>query len=68
MNDVSIDRVAMGRLAKALTFILSATHPTTVALRTASETGNENDIKRARTLFLKLNPGQRQAAMSMVKD
>jgi hypothetical protein len=68
MNDVAIDRTAMGRLAKALTFILNASHPTVVALRTASETGEAGDIKKARTLFLKLKPGERQAAMNMLKD
>lgn len=68
MSETAIDRVAMGRLAKALTFILSATHPTVVALRTASETGEAADIKKARTLFLKLKPGERQAAMNMLKD
>ena len=68
MTEVAIDRAAMGRLAKALTFILNAAHPTVVALRTASETGTAADIKQARTLFLKLKPGERQAAMNMVKD
>ena len=68
MTETGIDRTAMGRLAKALTFILSATHPTVVALRTASETGEAADIKKARTLFLKLKPGERQAAMNMLKD
>ncbi len=68
MTDTAIDQVAMGRLAKALTFILSAAHPPVVALRTASESGAAADIKKARTLFLKLKPGERQAAMNMLKD
>jgi Ribonuclease G/E len=66
MSEPVIDRAAMGRLAKALGFILSADHPTTVALRTASETGSEKDIKAARTLFLRLKSGDRQAALSML--
>ena len=68
MTETAIDRAAMGRLAKALTFILSAAHPTVVALRTASETGAAADIKKARALFIKLKPGERQAAMNMLKD
>lgn len=68
MSETAIDRAAMGRLAKALAFILSADHPTVTALRTASETGTPADIKKARALFLKLKPGERQAAMNMLKD
>ena len=68
VTDTSIDRVAMGRLAKALVFICGATHPTTVALKTASDTGTERDIKHARMLFLKLKPGDRKAAMAMIED
>lgn len=68
MTDTSIDRAAMGRLAKALVFICGADHPTTVALRTAAETGSERDIKQARALFLKLKPGDRKAAMAMIED
>lgn len=68
MTDTSIDRAAMGRLAKALVFICGAAHPTTVALKTAAETGAERDIKQARSLFLKLKPGDRKAAMAMIED
>jgi hypothetical protein len=49
-------------MAKALTFICGAEHPVIVALRTAAETGSERDIKNARTLFLRLKSGDRQAA------
>jgi len=68
MPETSIDRAAMGRLAKALTFISGADHPVTVALKTAAETGIERDIKRARMLFLKMKPGDRQAALKMIED
>jgi hypothetical protein len=68
MSEPVIDRDAMGRLAKALGFILSPDHPTAVALRKASESGAEKDIKAARTLFLKLKPSDRRAAMSMLND
>ena len=37
MDEGTIDREAMGRLAKALVFICGADHPTTVALKAASE-------------------------------
>ncbi|MGE4529094.1 MAG: hypothetical protein AB7D00_12065 [Rhodospirillaceae bacterium] len=63
-----IDREAMGRLAKALGFICGADHPTTAALKRAAESGSEADIKKARSLFMKLKPGQRQAAFSMIQD
>mgnify|MGYP003472101298 FL=1 len=67
MEETAIDRVAMGRLAKALTFICGADHPTTKALREASESGAERDIKKARTLFLQLKPGDRKAALAMIE-
>lgn len=66
MSDPIIDRTAMGRLAKALGFICSPDHPTTVALRAAAESGTEKDIKAARALFLKLKPSDRRAALSML--
>lgn len=58
----------MARLAKALVFICGADHPTTVALRTAAETGLERDIKAARTKFLKLKFSDRRAALAMLED
>ncbi len=66
MEEAKIDRAAMGRLAKALDFICGPDHPTTVALKAAAESGSEQDIKRARTLFLKLKPGDRRAAWTML--
>ena len=68
MNDVAIDRAAMGRLATALTFIRGADHPTTVLLKTASDSGADQDITKARKSFLKLKPGDRKAAMAMLDD
>ena len=59
MEEKTIDRAAMGRLAKALVFICGPDHPTTVALQAAAESGSERDIKNARTLFLRLKPGDR---------
>jgi hypothetical protein len=58
----------MGRLAKALVFICGANHPTTVALRAAAESGSERDIKNARAMFLRLKPGDRRAALTMLDD
>ena len=66
MDEKTIDRAAMGRLAKALVFICGADHATTVALKAAAESGSERDIKKARALFLKLKPGDRRAAMTML--
>ena len=68
MDETSIDRDAMGRLAQALSFICGADHPTTVALRTAAESGLERDIKAARTLFLRLKQSDRRAALTMLQD
>ena len=66
MADVQIDRDAMGRLAKALTFICGADDPTVAALKAAAESGTDKDIKKARTMFLKMKPGDRQAALTML--
>jgi hypothetical protein len=68
MQEAEFDREAMGRLAKALNFICGKDHPTTVALRTAAETGTAGDIKKARALFVKLKPGERKAALEMLED
>ena len=67
MDDLKIDREAMGRLAKALVFICGADHPTTVALKAAADSGTDQDIKRARTAFMKLKSGERNAALAMLK-
>lgn len=68
MDEATIDREAMGRLAKALAFVCGADHPTTVALKTAAESGTERDIKNARTLFLRLKQSDRRAALAMLED
>ena len=68
MEEKTIDRAAMGRLAKALVFVCGPAHPTTVAVQAAAESGSERDIKNARTLFLRLRPGDRRAALAMLDD
>lgn len=68
MDETTIDRDAMGRLAKALNFICGADHPTTVALKAAAESGSAKDIKNARVLFLKLKTGERKAALAMLGE
>ncbi|MEE4235599.1 MAG: hypothetical protein V2I51_02645 [Anderseniella sp.] len=68
MDETKIDRAALGRLSRALAFICGADHSTTVALREAAENGSERDIKNARTLFLRLKPGDRKAALAMIED
>ena len=67
MEETTIDRAAMGRLAKALEFICGPDHPTTVALLVAAESGSARDIKAAR-VFLRLKPGDRKAALAMLRD
>jgi hypothetical protein len=66
MDETTIDRAAMGRLAKALTFICGTDHPTTVAMKAAAESGTERDIKNARALFLRLKQSDRRAALAML--
>jgi hypothetical protein len=66
MNDTKIDRETMARLAKTLAFIRSPNDPTVIALKLAAESGLEKDIKQARTLFLRLKPGDRAAALTML--
>jgi hypothetical protein len=68
MEETVIDRAAMGRLAKALCFICSPDHPTTLALQAAADSGSEKDIKAARAAFLKLKPADRRSALAMLRD
>lgn len=68
MDETKIDASAMARLAKALTFICGADHPTTAGLRKAAETGADADIKAARKLFLRLKHSERKAALNMLED
>ncbi len=66
MDDTKIDRKTMGKLAKSLNFLLGAGNETSAALKQAAETGAEGDIKKARSLFLKLKHGDRQSALAML--
>jgi hypothetical protein len=68
MEETNIDRDAMGKLAGALSFICGANHAVVAALKKASETGTDKDIKAARAQFLKLKSSERSAAMTMLKD
>jgi hypothetical protein len=68
MDEPTIDRDALARLAKALVFICGADHPTTVALRKAAESGSERDIKAARSAFAKLKSSDRRAALTMITE
>lgn len=68
MNDTSINRETMGRLAKSLNFICGPGNATSVALQLACDSGKEADIKKARTMFLNLKHGDRQSALAMISD
>jgi hypothetical protein len=68
MDELRIDRKAMGQLANALAFICGADHPTVVAMKKAAVSDTERDIKDARTQFLKLKASDRRAALAMLKD
>ena len=48
--------------------VVGADHEATKALKTAAETGTARDIKAARTQFLRLKPGVRRAALTMLND
>ena len=68
MSDTQIDLQTMGRLANALSFIISPDNPAVVAMRAALESGSAKDIKHARTLFLRVNATHRNAALAMLMD
>lgn len=68
MEDTTINRETMGRLAKALAFIGTPQDAVVLALKRAEETGTEKDIKRARTMFMKLKPGDRRSALATLTD
>ncbi len=68
MTDTKIDCDTMGRLAGALTFITSAQDPAVIAMRKAVESGDPKDVKQARTLFLRVSPAHRNAALAMLRD
>ncbi len=68
MEEVKIDREAMGRLAKAVVFIIGPDHSTAVAIKMAAESGSEQDIRKARKLFLSLKSKDRLAALTMIAD
>ncbi len=68
MDELKIDAAMMGRLASALTFVCGADHAATKALKKAAETGADKDVKAARSQFLKLKHGERQAALTMLND
>jgi hypothetical protein len=68
VDELKIDRDAMGRLAKALAFICGPDDPTAIALKAAAESGSERDIAKARKLFLGLKSGDRRAALTMLSD
>jgi hypothetical protein len=67
-DDFKFDAAMMGRLAGALSFVVGADHAATKALKAAAATGTDKDIKAARTQFLKLKPGDRRAALTMLND
>jgi hypothetical protein len=68
VDELKIDAAMMGRLASALTFVCGADHAATKALKKASESGADKDVKAARSQFLKLKHGERQAALTMLND
>ncbi len=68
MSELKIDIETMGRLAGALSFITSPDDPAVIAMRAAVKSGTAKDIKHARTLFLRVKPAQRNAALATLMD
>jgi hypothetical protein len=68
MSDVKTDPETIAKLARACAFICGAQDEATLALKAAAESAKPADIKKAYTLFLKLKPAHRQAALSMLSD
>ncbi|WP_395017905.1 hypothetical protein [Dongia sp.] len=67
MPEPTLDPAMMAKLASALSFICGAEHDCTVALKKAAESGDKADVKRAHTLFKKLKPAERAAALNMLR-
>jgi hypothetical protein len=65
---IAADVAALARLAQALAFICGADHPTTLAMQKAAASGNAEDVKKARALFVQLKPGSQKAAISMMEE
>jgi hypothetical protein len=65
---IAADVAALARLAQALAFICGGDHPTTLAMQKAAASGNPEDIKKARALFVQLKPGSQKAALSMIEE
>ena len=59
------DPIAMASLANALRFVCGAEHPTTLAAQQAARSGGDEDIGRARALFLQLTPRNQHAALTL---
>ncbi len=68
MSELKIDLETMGRLAGALSFVVSADDPAVLAMRAAVASGDDKDVKKARTLFLRVNATHRNAALAMLMD
>jgi hypothetical protein len=68
VSELAIDRAAMERMAKAVAFVCGKDRQTAVALKLAAESGSDSDVKKARTLFLRLNPRDRRAALAMIES
>ncbi len=58
MEETTIDRETMGRLASALAFIGSPDDPVVLALRKAAETGTDKDVKAARAPLSETEAGR----------
>lgn len=67
-DDFRFDAAMMGKLSGAVSFLVGADHATTKALKAAAASGDDKDIKTARTQFLRLKPADRRAALAMLRD
>jgi len=67
-SPIGADVAALARLAQALAFICGGDHPATRAMQKAAASGNPEDVKKARALFVQLKPGSQKAALSMIEE
>lgn len=68
MSELKIDLETMGRLAGSLSFIAGPDDQAVIAMRAAVASGDEKDIKQARTLFLRVKSAHRNAALATLMD
>lgn len=68
MDETALTQEEMGRLAKAVGFILGGDHATTRALKNAGERGFSQDLKQAQIAFNRMSRVDRDSALGMLEE